>query len=262
VTSAIADVVVDPANAIAECNEAANTALVSAATVLGVANTPPTIQVPVTTTSYLSLPATGSGRLSGVLADPAATPELDFTIGDAETAVSALTVTAANSNPAVAPKVNLNLTGGGTNRNLEIIPAEVGYADLTVTVSDGTAPTSYVLRYARLGGLAPAGHHWRERRRDSARRRRRLYVGGRRREPGGCASTGATARKCLSPSSTTPRASRSPATPLTPCARSGSERCAPTLPQHFPPEDPGLRLEGASQSARMVSSTLSVRKSA
>jgi uncharacterized repeat protein (TIGR01451 family) len=106
VTSSAASVVVDPGNTISECNESGNTAFTSASTVIGVPNTPPTIQAAATTTAYLSAPPSGPAFVSGVLSDPtdpAATLGIDFTIGDAETPVGGLTVTAASGNQAVVP---------------------------------------------------------------------------------------------------------------------------------------------------------------
>ena len=48
----------------------------------------------------------------------------------------------------MVPNANLTISGTGVNRNLKINPVGVGYADVTVTVSDGTNTTSTVLKYA------------------------------------------------------------------------------------------------------------------
>ena len=48
----------------------------------------------------------------------------------------------------MVPNANLAISGTGVNRNLKINPVGVGYADVTVTVSDGTHTTSTVLKYA------------------------------------------------------------------------------------------------------------------
>ncbi|GAB3985300.1 hypothetical protein GCM10028807_00240 [Spirosoma daeguense] len=119
---------------------------------------PPTIQVAGSTTAYLSLSATGAGYVSGVMndpTDPASTLGIDFTIADTDTPVANLTVTASSSNTAVTS--SLTLTGSDGARNLKIAPAGVGYATVTVTVSDGANNTSYVVNYAAsAAALTPA----------------------------------------------------------------------------------------------------------
>src|SRR5262249_22979114 len=111
---------------------------------------PPAIQEN-TATPLVKLPATGSGFLSGVLSDPtdpASTLGIDFAIADPDTPVASLTVRAASSNQPVVPNANLALSGSGAARNLKITPVGVGYADVTVIVSDGTSSASYVIHYA------------------------------------------------------------------------------------------------------------------
>jgi hypothetical protein len=85
--------------------------------------------------------------VSGVIndpTDPAATLGIDVTIDDAETPASALTLTASSSNTAVVPNSgsNLVLSGTGANRSLKIVPAGVGYATITLTVTDGGGKTA------------------------------------------------------------------------------------------------------------------------
>ncbi len=62
-----------------------------------------------------------------------------FTIGDLETAASALTVTAVSSNLTVVPQVGIALGGTDENRTITITPAtdETGASTVTITVSDG-----------------------------------------------------------------------------------------------------------------------------
>ncbi len=66
---------------------------------------------------------------------------LYFTVTDAETAASALTVTAASSNPVLLPSSNIALGGSGANRSITVTAAynETGTATVTVSVSDGSA---------------------------------------------------------------------------------------------------------------------------
>jgi hypothetical protein len=74
------------------------------------------------------------------------TGSLSFTIGDAETATSALTVVASSTNTALVPNnsANLSLGGAGASRTLAVTPAanQSGTATITVTVSDGTLTAS------------------------------------------------------------------------------------------------------------------------
>ena len=100
-----------------------------------VANTPPTIGA--------------VGPLSGVISDPT-NPAASVTVSDLETAASALAVSATSTtNPAVAPLTNVSIGGTGSTRSVSIVPAGVGYADITLTVTDaGGESASTVLRYA------------------------------------------------------------------------------------------------------------------
>lgn len=112
----------------------------------------PTIEEAATTTVHLDLSTAGPGIVSGVISDPtdpAATLGIDFVIGDTDTDVANLTVTAASNNQAVVPDANLNLTGSGANRNLKITPTGVGVATITVTVTDPeTNSATYTINYA------------------------------------------------------------------------------------------------------------------
>ncbi|MCC6992836.1 MAG: cadherin-like domain-containing protein, partial [Acidobacteria bacterium] len=85
-----------------------------------------------------------------------ATPAIAFTIGDAQTAASSLTVTAASNTTALVPNTGgaLALGGAGANRTLVVTPAanQFGTATITVTVSDGalTASRSFTLTVASV----------------------------------------------------------------------------------------------------------------
>ena len=69
---------------------------------------------------------------------------IPFTIGDAETPASALTLSGASSNPNLAPVANLVFGGSGSNRTVTVAPItnQFGVATITVTVSDGLAGAS------------------------------------------------------------------------------------------------------------------------
>ena len=97
------------------------------------ANTPPTI-------SAIANQTINSSSTTGPLA---------FSVGDAESAPAALTVSATSSDTALVPASGLVLEGQGANRTLTVTPAagQTGSATITVTVSDGTGstPVSFVL---------------------------------------------------------------------------------------------------------------------
>ncbi|MCI0627103.1 MAG: tandem-95 repeat protein [Acidobacteria bacterium] len=77
------------------------------------------------------------------------TPTLAFTVGDAQTSASSLTVSRISSNTTLVPTVNIVLGGSGANRTVTVTSAanQSGSATITLTVSDGslTASTSFVL---------------------------------------------------------------------------------------------------------------------
>lgn len=67
-----------------------------------------------------------------------------FTVGDAETPVANLNVTATSSNTALVPNANLALGGSGASRTLTITPAAnlSGTTTITLTVTDGAGQTA------------------------------------------------------------------------------------------------------------------------
>jgi formylglycine-generating enzyme required for sulfatase activity len=100
-------------------------------TVIG--NTPPAI-------SDIAARSINQGSSTGALA---------FTINDAETVASALSLSASSSNAALIPKSNIIFGGRGKNRTVTVIPvsSKTGTAAITVTVSDGllSSACSFVL---------------------------------------------------------------------------------------------------------------------
>jgi hypothetical protein len=122
----------------------------------------PTIGIDVAATSDLvdggltASPA-GSFPVSGVIGDPSdpvATIGITLSVGDDDTPVGDLVVTASSSNPTVVPNDHVQLTGTGSSRLVKIIPAAVGYSNITLMVSDGSHFTNYVLNYATSEGTA------------------------------------------------------------------------------------------------------------
>jgi VCBS repeat-containing protein len=78
------------------------------------------------------------------IVEDSATSGLAFTLGDVETAVDSLTVTAISSNTTLIPNANLVFGGTGASRTLTATPKlnQFGAATITVTVNDGTTTTS------------------------------------------------------------------------------------------------------------------------
>ena len=110
-------------------------------------NTPPTI---------------GLRAISGVIGD-STNPVLIFQVNDAETPPEELAVTASSDNPAVVPNANLSLTsdqsGGWT---LSINPIGVGYATITIAVSDDDSVGEGIVPYAASAmGRANGIFHYR-----------------------------------------------------------------------------------------------------
>lgn len=79
----------------------------------------------------------------------ASTGPIGFTVGDAETAASALTVTGGSSNPSLVPNASIVFGGSGANRSVTVTPVagQSGTATITVYVNDGQlgASSSFVL---------------------------------------------------------------------------------------------------------------------
>jgi uncharacterized delta-60 repeat protein len=72
------------------------------------------------------------------------TAAISFTVGDIDTDVASLTVTATSGNTTLVPNANIAISGSGASRQLIITPAphQNGSAVITVTVSDGSLTAS------------------------------------------------------------------------------------------------------------------------
>jgi len=79
-----------------------------------------------------------------VINEDASPSAIAFTIGDAETAPSNLSVSASSSNPALVPNSAIVFGGTGTSRTVQITPAanQFGTATISITVSDGALSKS------------------------------------------------------------------------------------------------------------------------
>ncbi len=77
------------------------------------------------------------------------TGAIAFTIGDAQTAASSLTLSGSSSDTTLVPNTNIVFGGSGASRTVTVTPAsgQSGTATITVTVSDGslTASDTFVL---------------------------------------------------------------------------------------------------------------------
>ena len=87
-----------------------------------------------------------------------ATAAIPFTVGDVETAVGSLTVTASSSDQAVVPNANIVIGGAGAGRTITLTPAanQFGPTTITVTVQDGdggTASDTFVLSVNSVNDL-------------------------------------------------------------------------------------------------------------
>ena len=82
-----------------------------------------------------------------------------FTVGDSDTPLDQLRLTARTSNSSVVPANDIAILGSGANRVVTILPATnaFGRAMITVEVSDGRASTSrtfaFVVHPVNGGGL-------------------------------------------------------------------------------------------------------------
>jgi len=119
-------------------------------------NNAPTIVMNVVSTSdYLDGGLTSSPpspyALSGTMEDPTdpfSMLGVDFTVNDAETGAASLVVTGSSSNTDVVTDDNIVISGTGATRNAKVIPSGIGYADLSITVSDGSHTATYIIKYA------------------------------------------------------------------------------------------------------------------
>lgn len=97
------------------------------------------------------------GPVSGVIGDPT-NPTVVFAVDDAESGSSGLTVWVTSSNPAVVPDDHLILVPGpGGSYLLQIDPVGVGYATITVHVSDGVMTRRVSFAYAASAMGRPGG---------------------------------------------------------------------------------------------------------
>ena len=74
------------------------------------------------------------GLANQTLPQDTSTPVLTFQVGDADSGVNAVTVTATSSDPSIVPAAGLVLGGSGANRTLQITPAPEAFGNATITI--------------------------------------------------------------------------------------------------------------------------------
>jgi hypothetical protein len=82
---------------------------------------------------------------------------INFTVSDAETAATGLTVTAASSDTTLIPQSGITLSGSGSNRSILVTPAsgQTGAAAVTVTVTDPQGGSNTASFTVNVGSTSP-----------------------------------------------------------------------------------------------------------
>jgi hypothetical protein len=106
------------------------------------------------TVNPVNQPPTISAIANQAITANTATPPLPFIIGDPDTAMSKLTVSANSSLPTLVPATNIVFGGSGSNRTVTLTPTpgQSGYADITLRVSDGSLASSTTFRLTVAAG--------------------------------------------------------------------------------------------------------------
>lgn len=86
-----------------------------------------------------TVPPTISPLIDRVVNKNTATPAIPFTVGDTDTPLTSLTLSATSSNPLVVPTSGIVFGGSGANRTVTVTPAsgQSGVSEITITVNDG-----------------------------------------------------------------------------------------------------------------------------
>jgi hypothetical protein len=100
------------------------------------------------TVNQVNTPPTISGITNQVIAMNTATLPLSFTIADAETAASSLTLSGSSDNPTLVQTADIAFGGSNGNRTVTVTPeaGQSGVANITITVSDGTATAQSIFQ--------------------------------------------------------------------------------------------------------------------
>lgn len=136
-------------------NGAATTSTIKIVTVNGTANVAPTLSFNTTASKLVDL---ASGKISCVMnnaTDPFIVTGLDINVGDED--LSTVTFSMTSSKTTVVPNANFTITGTGTARKFKITPIGVGYATITLKVTDAQGLNkSIALSLAVSASLATA----------------------------------------------------------------------------------------------------------
>jgi hypothetical protein len=108
----------------------------------------------------VNAPPTISAISNRVIATSTSTVPIAFTIGDAETTASNLTLSATSSNPALVDQAAIVFGGADSNRTVTITPVtgQTGVVNITITVSDGIATASSAFQLSVQPKPAPPGN--------------------------------------------------------------------------------------------------------
>jgi hypothetical protein len=111
------------------------------------------------TVSVNALP-TISSIANRLIAMGASTGAIGFTVGDMETPAGSLVVSGTSDNATLVPPPDIVFGGSGANRTLTVTPepGQTGVANITLTVSDGSATVSSVFQLAVRARPAAPGN--------------------------------------------------------------------------------------------------------
>ena len=100
------------------------------------------------TVNQVNQPPTISSITNRLIAADSATAAIPFTINDAETSASSLTLSGSSDNATLVQTAGIIFGGAGSSRTVTVTPAagQTGVANITVTVSDGTATATSVFQ--------------------------------------------------------------------------------------------------------------------
>jgi hypothetical protein len=98
------------------------------------------------TVNPVNTPPTISGITNRIIAMNSATAPIAFTIADAETAASSLTLSGSSDNTTLVQTAGIVFGGSNGSRTVTVTPqpGQTGVANITITVSDGTATAQSV----------------------------------------------------------------------------------------------------------------------
>src|ERR1035441_5314066 len=100
------------------------------------------------TVNQINQPPTISSIANRVIAMGSATPPIPFTIADAETPAASLVLYRSSDNPTLVQTAGIVFGGSNGNRTVTVTPqpGQIGVANITVTVSDGTSTAQSVFQ--------------------------------------------------------------------------------------------------------------------